>query len=148
MRTTIGGLAALLALAGVGHAETKKATVVKAADLKFEKSPANNVEIAVVYGDPMKGAYGMVVKFPAGYSHGEHHHTNDIKYVVIQGTWHDSAGGGDQMLGPGSYALVPGKMQHSNSCEASGPCVVYQEGPAKFDSIDASPAKPAAPAKK
>jgi quercetin dioxygenase-like cupin family protein len=148
MKTTIAGLIALLALAGVGRAETTKATVVKAADLKFEKSPTNNVEIAVVYGDPMKGAYGMIVKFPAGYSHGEHKHTNDIKYVVIQGSWHDSGAGTDQTMGPGSYAFVPGKTQHSNSCEASGPCVVYQEGIAKFDTLDASEAKPAAPARK
>ena len=97
-------------------------------------SPAGGAQVANVVGDAMKGAYSAFAKIPAGQMHPLHTHTADTKAVVISGTFIVTPeGGAEKKLGPGSYFMVPGGMKHTSGCAAGAPCIVFQEGPAKFD---------------
>lgn len=83
---------------------------------------------------PDKGAYTAFAKLPAGQMHPLHTHTSDIKCVVVSGTFIlGPEGGPEKKLGPGSYFFVPGGMKHTSGCAEGAPCVLFQEGPGKFD---------------
>jgi len=114
----------------------KKFTVLPAADLKW--APLKNAPpgpmMAVITGDPEKGAYTAMEKFPAGFSAPLHTHTATHKIVVISGTWiHGEPGKADARLGPGSYLVQPSGMKHTTACDAASECVFFIESSAKFD---------------
>ena len=136
-------------IAGVGAvwAAKKEIVLVPADELKWvEMGPppgmkemkdapkGEPVQVAVVSGDPMKGAYSAFVKLPAGQPHPLHTHSSDVKSVVLSGTFTVTPEGGvEKKIGPGGYFFVPANMKHSSSCAPGAPCVLYQEGPGKFD---------------
>src|ERR1700690_944158 len=67
---------------------TKGTTIWPMADLKWRELPnSGGVMRAALWGDPDKGAYGALYKFPAGATFPSHWHTNSMKIVVISGTW-------------------------------------------------------------
>ena len=106
------------------------------------------MQIATVSGDPMKGAYSVFVKLPAGQPHPLHTHSSDVKVVVLSGTFTVTPEGGvEKKIGPGGYFFVPANMKHSSSCAPGAPCVMFQEGPGKFD-VKPVMEKPMAPSKK
>lgn len=128
----------------------RPAKALSAAEMKFAAPPNGppGIQVAPISGDPMKGAYEQMVKFPAGNKHPPHTHTNDVEAVVISGTWYygpDDATAKD--FGPGSFILVPGGVKHVSGCRDGAECVIFQEGHAKFDMIPADGARPADAAK-
>lgn len=128
----------VLGLAATAYAKggkAKEAVLTKADDMKWVEIPeSGGAQISPVTGDPMKGAYSAFVKLPAGQDHPLHTHTNDVKAVIISGTFVVTPEGGtESKLGPGSYFMVPGGMRHTSRCDAGAPCVFFQEGTAKFD---------------
>jgi quercetin dioxygenase-like cupin family protein len=145
MKTRIAWFVAGVVLtAGIGGvwAAKKEIVLIPAEDLKWEEmapppgAPKDGptVSIAKVTGDPNKGAYAGFAKLPAGQQHPLHTHSSDVKAVVISGTFTVTPEGGtEKKIGPGGYFFVPANMKHSSSCAAGAPCVLYQEGPGKFD---------------
>jgi quercetin dioxygenase-like cupin family protein len=121
---------------GVASGQKKMATVWPAADVKWmqmKDGPPGGM-IAPLWGDPMKGAYGALVKLVAGEKHPLHIHTHDVKLVVISGTFlYTPEGGTEQRLGPGSYLFVPGGLRHSSGTGDDGPCEIFQTGTGAFD---------------
>jgi quercetin dioxygenase-like cupin family protein len=90
--------------------------------------------IAVISGDPAKGAYTGIEKFPAGFSAPLHTHSSDHKVVVISGTWiHGEEGKPEVRLGPGSYLFQPANKKHTTGCDAAAECVFFLDSSAKFD---------------
>src|SRR6185295_1845746 len=81
--------AALVAASGLAFAATESATarkdVIRPADgLKWEDGPLKGVHVAQLRGDWMKGGpYEVLVKFDAGTMNPLHHHSQDLKIVVI-----------------------------------------------------------------
>lgn len=141
-----------------GEAKAKKAStgaahkpvIVPAADLKWtdlDPKGAPGVKSADVWGDHTKGGFGGFTKFPAGFTTPLHTHTNDLKIVIISGTFiHTPEGKPEVRLGPGSYFLQPGgNYRHSTSCDKASECLFFIESTGKFDLIPAEAAK--APAK-
>lgn len=129
---------ALFLAAGVLMAEggtAKKFTVWPAADLKWQAlagAPPGPM-LAVISGDPTKGAYTAIEKFPAGFSAPMHTHPANHKAVIISGTWiHGEPGKPDVRLGPGSYLVQPAGMKHTTACDAAAECVFYIESSGKF----------------
>src|SRR5215831_15958828 len=55
----------------VGYAAGKKAAVeMSATDLKWSEVPdTGGVQVAPLWGEMMKGAHGMMAKFPPGHAH-------------------------------------------------------------------------------
>ncbi len=161
MKTKMAWIVAGVALSasiGVAWAAKKEIVLMPSEDLKWVEMPpppgmkdapkGDTVQIAVVSGDPMKGAYGAFVKLSAGQVHPLHTHSSDVKAVVLSGTFIVTPEGGvEKKIGPGGYFFVPAKTKHSSSCAAGAPCVMFQEGPGKFD-VKPVMEKPAAPAKK
>src|SRR5687767_3263311 len=76
--------------AGMALAEEKvaaKAVVMPASDLKWIDSPVlKGAKMAVLWGDPAKGAYGALRSVPAGSGLGLHSHTHSQNVVGVSGT--------------------------------------------------------------
>ena len=131
---------ALLVLAAAAQAEPQKAAKAfiawPASDLKWEVLPGDppGPMISRLWGDPTKGAYGAMEKFPAGFSAPLHTHSADHKVVVVSGTWiHGEPGKPDVRLGPGSYLFQPANQKHTTACDAASECVFFIESSQKFD---------------
>jgi quercetin dioxygenase-like cupin family protein len=127
------GLVAALVLTAAGGG--KKAVTIPAGDLKWVENPANKaISSATLWGDPAKGAYGVMRKAAAGTDLGWHTHSADEKVVAISGTFDfQMAGGEPTVLTPGSYAFIPAKAVHTAKCRPDADCIFFEEGPAKTD---------------
>lgn len=113
---------------------TKEATLWPAGDIKWveAKDAPPGVMVAALWGDMSKRSYGALVKFGQEMNNPPHTHTNDVKAVVVSGSfWYASEGGEKKMLGPGSYFMIPGGLKHTSGSEAG--TIMFQEGPGKFD---------------
>lgn len=139
--------AASFTVAAALPAQTAKAPVfVPAADLKWvalDAQRAPGVMIADVNGDHTKGAFDAFTKFPAGFMAPLHTHTNDLKIVIISGTFLQTPEGKAEVrLGPGSYLLQPGgNYRHTTGCAKGADCVFYISGGGKFDLLPVEAAK-------
>ena len=123
------GVALLMAASyAAGAVQTKQPRNVPIGDLKWEPfAPGTPLQVAVLWGNRQKGPeYGMLLKLPAGFDSGMHSHTADYHAVSVQGTWvHTNEGGAARELPPGSYALQPGKQDHSDSCKGTTDCILF-----------------------
>lgn len=121
--------------AAAAWAAKKEITAIAPEDLKWIDVPnAPGAQVANVSGDIMKGAHAAFAKVPAGQTHPLHTHSSEVKAVVISGTFLvGPEGGPEKKLGPGSYFAVPAGFKHTSACAAGTPCVLFQQGPGKFD---------------
>jgi quercetin dioxygenase-like cupin family protein len=113
----------------------KKFVVWPAADLKWEAladAPPGPM-LSTLWGDPTKGAYAAIEKFPAGFSVPFHTHPANHKIVIISGTWiHGEEGKPEVRLGAGSYLFQPANHRHTTACDAASECVFFIESNGKF----------------
>ena len=111
----------------------------RSGDLNWtELNPAfPGIRIVDVWGDHTKSGYGAFLEFPAGFLSPMHTHTDDIKIVVISGTYTQAPEGKPTVrLGPGSYAFQPGgNYKHVSGCEKASKCVLFIESTGPFDLI-------------
>lgn len=119
-------------------AAASRLVTMPASDLKWvdlDPSGAPGVQIADVWGDHAKGAFGAFIKFPAGFTAPLHTHTNDFKIVVLSGTFVQAPEGKPEFrLGPGSYLLQPGgNYKHTTSCYQASECLFFTQSTGKFD---------------
>lgn len=103
------------------------------ADLDPKGAPG--IKIVDLWGDHAKGAYGALLKFPAGFLAPLHTHTSTIRIVVLSGTYTQAPEGKpEQRMGPGSYVLQPGgNYRHVSGCDKASECVLFIESGGKFD---------------
>ena len=101
-------------------------------------------ELAVLEGDPsQKGPVTMRLKLPAKYDLPAHWHTNAERLTVLSGSFHVGMGdkldrAASQMLAPGGYVSLPGKMHHFAWTTAPTIVQLNLEGP--FDMYYVNPA--------
>ncbi len=111
--------------------------------LKWVANPANaDVSMAVLWGDPAKGAHGAFHKFKAGFDAGLHSHSSDMRLAVISGTL--IAGGEgepEKKLPAGSYEYQPHGVKHVTKCDPASECVIFVVSSGKFDLIPANAPK-------
>lgn len=131
--------AAGLALAAGGDAAPRKDTVWPAEAIKWDNGPLPGTKVAKLWGDWMKDApYGVLIKFDAGIINSLHKHTHDLKIAVISGTFvHTPEGGAESRLGPGSYLLQVGGINHVSGCAPGADCEFLMTSNGKFDLIEA-----------
>lgn len=132
-------------------APAKKAAVKQepqlwsAGDIKWVDIPdMKGGQKAVLWGDPNTGAYGAMLKFPAGLDIPLHWHTYRNRGALLSGTMAIALEGGTpKELGAGSYLMMPGRVKHSTMCKAGADCVVFVEQPGKDDIhlVEAAPKK-------
>ena len=129
----------------------KAAILWPAADLKWAAMDGGppGVMIADLWGDHTKGAYGSMIKFPAGTATPVHTHTSDMRVVIVSGTWiHTPAGKPEVRLGPGSYLMQPGgNYRHTTACDKASECIIFAESSGKFDLKPVEEVKKEAPKK-
>ena len=137
-------------LAGVALAQSaggKDPIFKRSGDLIWtELNPAfPGIRIVDVWGDHTKSGYGAFLEFPAGFLSPMHTHTDDIKIVVISGTYTQAPEGKPTVrLGPGSYAFQPGgNYKHVSGCDKASKCVLFIESTGPFDLIPTEAPKPA-----
>jgi len=114
----------------------KKAVVWPAPDFKWEPvadSPPGVMGVTL-WGDPTKGAFGAIWKFPPGFSAPLHTHSADLKVAIISGTViHGPEGKPEVRLPAGSYLFAPSGYRHTTACDQASECVFFIEGKGKFD---------------
>ncbi len=127
---------ALLMLATAVNAWAKPPAIApvltKADQLQFENVEPG-VGMAVLWGDPGKGAYGCMMKFDAQASIPPHVHVSEMKVIVVSGTLKFSMG--DQApvsVSAGSYVFIPPNMPHTSVCDSKESCTFLMEQPAKL----------------
>ena len=134
-------LAASLGLAEAQKTATKAKKVVYVssdkADFKEMAHGNGGVSMAVIWGDPDKGAHATFTKFKPGYEAGVHTHTNDVSIVVIKGAYLYKDDAGEKRVGPGDFLKVPGGHKHSSGGDKTEGALFYETGTAKFDLIPA-----------
>ena len=115
---------------------TGKAVFMPSGDMKWEPTPGAppGVMGVTLWGDPAKGPYGGIQKFPPGFSAPLHTHSSDMRAVVISGTFLVAPEGGtDNKLTAGSYEFIPSTFKHTTKCDTSSECLVFVETHGKFD---------------
>jgi quercetin dioxygenase-like cupin family protein len=114
---------------------------VSADQAKF-KDVAPGASMAVISGDPDKGAYRAFTKFTPGASFALHTHTSEIRIVVIKGAYlYKPEKGEEKRVGPGCYIDIPGGDRHASGGDAKEGALFYQESPGRFDLVPADEKK-------
>jgi quercetin dioxygenase-like cupin family protein len=90
------------------------------------------VNMAVESGDPSKGASIIVFKGTAGCSIPWHWHTPTEHVMIVSGSAKlEMKEGGNATLGPGGYAMLPGKHVHQFTCSSA--CSAFVSSDEAFD---------------
>jgi quercetin dioxygenase-like cupin family protein len=95
------------------------------------------VSMAVLWGDPDKGAHGTFTKFQPAHDAGMHSHTNDVWIVGVKGAYLYKDDAGDKRVGPGEFLRVPGGHKHWSGGDKADGALFYEEGSGKFDLVPA-----------
>jgi len=100
------------------------------------------VTLAVENGDPTKGAFVILFKAKSGCVIPWHWHTGAEHVMIVGGSAKIDTKGKEKStalaLGPGGYAMLPGKHVHQFSCSSA--CTAFVSSDAAFDIhyVDAS----------
>ena len=134
--------AALAQAPGLGkaakHGVGATPVIWPAADLKWVDAPNSpaGVKEVVLWGDPTKGRFGALEKFPAGFSAPLHWHSANLRMVIVSGTViHGPEGKPEVKLAAGSYLFDPSGYRHTTACDKASECVFFIEGDGKFDIV-------------
>ena len=111
------------------------AAFVSADQAKF-KEVAPGASMAVLSGDPEKGAYRVFTKFAPGASFPLHTHTNEMHIVVIKGAYlYKPEKGEEKRVGPGCYLDIPAGDRHASGGDPKEGALFFQESSGKFDLV-------------
>jgi hypothetical protein len=93
---------------------------------------------ATLRGDPAKGSYDFVGKFPAKYTVPLHSHTNECVVVMLEGTMTIARPGQpDVAIAKHGLFVLPAKLAYVARCESA--CMFLVHGDKPFDIIYADP---------
>lgn len=122
-----------------GPAKGKDFVATSFEELKWNpmdpKQP-DGVQIAVVNGDPMKGASSFYLKIPANSPPNVHSHTGDYQTIVVKGQskhWVEGKESEAKTLSAGGWWWQPGKQVHGDQCVSAEPCIAFITMTQKFD---------------
>jgi quercetin dioxygenase-like cupin family protein len=144
------GALAVLALAPGAQAEEQKAkapskaaaggkaVLIPIGEMKWTVPPNSppGVQMAVLWGDPAKGAFGALHKFAPGFSVPLHFHSAGYHCVVISGTFIQAVEGeAEKSLTSGSYVAYTGKKKHATKCAPGAECIVFIDAGGAWDVV-------------
>jgi anti-sigma factor ChrR (cupin superfamily) len=114
--------------------QVQQPQIVDAKSVKFKD--IGGPQLGDLWGDFSKGAHGSLLRLPQGFVSPSHLHTGDYDAVVIEGTVSNVEAGKKAIpLGPGSYFVQKGKVNHVTSCLSKSPCLIYVTQREAFDFI-------------
>jgi quercetin dioxygenase-like cupin family protein len=116
-------------------------TPLASAKLESDGQPAC-LKGALENGDPDTGASTFLLEAAPGCAVPAHYHTAEEQLMVVRGDVLTGMDGmSDQTLGPGGFAMMPGKAMHWFSCQSKGACLMFVTFNAKYDIVWAKPQK-------
>jgi hypothetical protein len=93
---------------------------------------------AVLRGDPTKGNYDFVAKFPDKFTVPMHSHTNEMVVLMLDGTMViGRANQPDVSIAKDGLFVLPAKMAYTAHCEAA--CMFLVHGEKAFDIVYSNP---------
>jgi quercetin dioxygenase-like cupin family protein len=101
-----------------------------------DPSKKEGLKMAVLMGDPMKGASAFHMQLPPGADTGMHSHTSAYSALVLSGTpshWVDGGEKEKDLNVAGTFWTQKGGEMHSDACRGDGPCTVFVHMPGAMD---------------
>ena len=127
----------------VAAKEGKKAgsaVLIPVADLKWTDVPDfPGVKMAVVEGNPAKGAGHHMIKLSDGFAAPLHHHSSDHFVMVVSGTLSLTVDGKETLLPAGSFFCFKGRKVHVTKCVPGADCVLSIDVRGKWDVVPETP---------
>lgn len=105
----------------------------------YPLDPTNpgGVQMAMLWGDPMRGPFGALLKVPAGFVSPMHRHSNDERVVVLQGTsvhWtEDESPETAPRMTTGDALLMPRGVNHVSAATDDEDCLEFITMEGRFD---------------
>jgi quercetin dioxygenase-like cupin family protein len=98
------------------------------------------VTMAVESGDPSKGPSVIVFKGTAGCTIPWHWHTPTEHVMIVRGSAKVEMKDGSRTatIGPGGYAMMPGKHEHQFTCTSACTAFVNSDAPFDIHYVDAN----------
>jgi quercetin dioxygenase-like cupin family protein len=122
--------------ARAGKKAAAAAVLTPTTDVKWNAVPGmDGIMLAVVEGDPAKGAHHSFMRFTGGFAAPEHHHSADHFVTVIAGTLVLTVDGKATEFPAGSYFAFTGKKPHATACKAGAECVLFIDARGKWDVV-------------
>jgi quercetin dioxygenase-like cupin family protein len=98
--------------------------------------PGSGVMDCVLWGNLDKGPFGVLIKFPPGFTTPLHYHSSTLKAVVLKGAYiYVPEKGEEKRLGAGSYFTYPAGDRHSTHSAEDSETIFFVEGSGKFDVV-------------
>lgn len=116
------------------------ATTVRLADVEWqplEPGTPEGTQIAALWGDPMTGPYGALLRVPAGFESPMHTHSSDERVVVLKGssihwTEHESRDTAPRVAA-GDHMMMPAGVKHVSAATPDEDCVEFITQDGRFD---------------
>jgi quercetin dioxygenase-like cupin family protein len=107
-------LGCLLAQQAAAQQAPSHATFQKFSDLKWEKTPDGQQEIAILHVNPVSKATELIIRAPKNFHVPRHWHSANETLTIISGTFTVKHDRSDEKvaLDTGSYSYMPAKMVH------------------------------------
>lgn len=117
--------------------------VAPLSSVKFESDGQPGcLKLALENGDPSTGPSIFIGEADPGCVIPAHYHTAEEQLFVVRGDVLTGMDGmSDQTLGPGGFAMMPGKAMHWFSCESKSACLMFVTFDGKYDIVWAKPQK-------
>jgi quercetin dioxygenase-like cupin family protein len=118
----------LLGIASLSPSQTPNHGVVRPlSEVKFEQDDDVKCLLSTVEtGDPAKGPSTIILKAPPNCLVPWHYHTAAEQLIVTEGIVRtEMEGMPARALGPGGFAMMPGKAKHQFSCQSKTACVMF-----------------------
>jgi quercetin dioxygenase-like cupin family protein len=97
---------------------------------------------ALENGDPNNGASTFVLEAAPGCVVPAHYHTAEEQLIVVRGeVLTGMEGMAEQSLGPGGFAMMPGKALHWFTCQSKEACIMFVTFDCTYDIVWAKPQK-------
>lgn len=94
------------------------------------------VQVAPLWGDMHKGAWGNTFRLPAGFTSPLHLHSAPYYGIVISGTVVNFEQGQQEIpMSAGSYWFQRGKVNHVTRCVSGTDCLIYLSMSAPHDFV-------------
>ena len=116
-------------------------TPLASAKLASDGQPAC-LKSALENGDPDTGPSTFLLEAAPGCVVPAHSHTAEEQLIVVSGDVLTGMDGmSDQTLGPGGFAMMPGKAMHWFTCQSKSPCLMFVTFDRTYDITWAKPKK-------
>jgi quercetin dioxygenase-like cupin family protein len=136
-------LAAIAVVASVHGQTPHHGVVTPLANAKLASDGAPScLKGALENGDPNTGASTFVLEAIPGCVVPAHYHTAEEQLIVVRGdVLTGMEGMAEQTLGPGGFAMMPGKAMHWFTCQSKEACLMFVTFDRTYDIVWAKPQK-------